>query len=855
MQEGVINISQLQGEKVMQEKLTYISLFSSAGVGCYAFKLNGFECVATNELIERRLNIQKCNKKCKYDSGYICGDITKREIQQKIYEEIALWKQRDFINEIDVLIATPPCQGMSVANHKKSDDEIIRNSLVIESIKMIKNICPKFFIFENVPAFMKTICTDIDGNDKPIAEAINYNLGKMYTYHSEVINFKNYGSNSSRTRTIVIGVRKDFISYISPIDLFPSYRKERTLREVIGDLKSLNNPHEFDENDIYHNFRYYDPKMRPWIHDLKEGKSAFDNSNVKNRPHQIKNGILIENVRKNGDKYTRQYWNKVAPCIHTRNDQLASQNTIHPSDDRVFSIRELMLMMSIPYSFKWTMHEFEDLNKLSLNEKIKFMKKEEINIRQCIGEAVPTGVFLSVSDKIKRFLSKKNLTQRDINEIIDDYKLDKNGNVLKFIRDKGKEYNFSTLCKIVELSNSKRNEQSAFYTDIFLINYIFDYLPDFEKDTIRILEPSVGAGNFIPCIIKKYENKKIEFDLVDIDEIAIAVLKELIKYLDCPNVVFNFIHEDFLLKQFDNKYDLVVGNPPFTKLAKNSSLLQKYFESELIENKMSTNLASLFLEKSSHIADHVVMIMPKNLLNTPEFHFTREYFSKLGIESIIDFGEKGFKGVLIETICLHINTKALPSITRVISITQEINVLKKQNYITDSNLPYWIIYRNKDFDLFYNDMIFNIFNVFRDRQISSANLHSKKMNNDIRVIKSRNISDTGENIINITGYDGYINLDDLKELEVYKYLNNENVYLTPNMTYKSRMIKKEKGYVVNGSVAILTLKEKINITDKDLLYFASEQYRQFLQIARNYQTRSLNIDASSVYFFGIRRSN
>lgn len=58
---------------------TYISLFSSAGVGCYGFKLEGFECVATNELIERRLNIQKSNKKCKYPSGYICGDITKEE--------------------------------------------------------------------------------------------------------------------------------------------------------------------------------------------------------------------------------------------------------------------------------------------------------------------------------------------------------------------------------------------------------------------------------------------------------------------------------------------------------------------------------------------------------------------------------------------------------------------------------------------------------------------------------------------------------------------------------------------------------------------------------------------------------
>ena len=55
---------------------TYISLFSSAGIGCYGFKLNGFECIATNELLNSRMNIQKANNKCKYDSGYIVGDIT-----------------------------------------------------------------------------------------------------------------------------------------------------------------------------------------------------------------------------------------------------------------------------------------------------------------------------------------------------------------------------------------------------------------------------------------------------------------------------------------------------------------------------------------------------------------------------------------------------------------------------------------------------------------------------------------------------------------------------------------------------------------------------------------------------------
>lgn len=348
---------------------TYISLFSSAGVGCYGFKKNGFECIATNEIIQRRLDVQKYNKKCKYETGYICGDITLDATKQQLYDEIKLWNKKEKLKQVDVVIATPPCQGMSVANHKKNETEIIRNSLVIESIKIIKKIHPKFFVFENVPAFMKTVCTDIDGYDKPIADAIFNNLSNDYVYVSKVINFKDYGACSSRSRTLVIGVSKELSDEISPYDLFPSFEKEKTLRQVIGNLKPLTAMGEIDSNDIYHAFRSYPEEMRNWIHDLKEGESAFDNEDITKKPHQVINGKIVINKQKNADKYTRTYWDKVGPCVHTRNDQLASQNTIHPSDDRVFSIRELMQMMTIPKDFKWSNQSLEELNKLSDLEK------------------------------------------------------------------------------------------------------------------------------------------------------------------------------------------------------------------------------------------------------------------------------------------------------------------------------------------------------------------------------------------------------------------------------------------------------------------------------------------------------
>ena len=826
---------------------TYISLFSSAGVGCYGFKMEDFECIATNELIERRLNVQKANKKCKYPSGYICGDVTSDETKALLYAEIDLWKRKEKIKSVDVVIATPPCQGMSVANHKKSDTEIIRNSLVVESIKIIKAIHPKFFVFENVPAFMKTICTDIDGVDKPIAEAIRNNLGPEYSYISRIINFKNYGACSSRTRTVVIGVSKEYADEVSPFELYPEMVKERTLREVIGNMKSLKEFGEIDPDDIYHAFRIYPKHMREWIKDLKEGESAFDNPDDSKKPHQVIDGKIVINQQKNGDKYKRQIWDKVGPCVHTRNDQLASQNTIHPVDDRVFSIRELMRMMTVPDTFRWVEADLEELNNLSLDEKRAFLKKEEIKIRQSLGEAVPTVIFNGIAKNIKKVLNHSPLGGNGIRRIVNETNFESVDDIIGFITENPLNLSNSALSRIAELSNTRRTDDGAFYTNKALITEMLKHLPDTEKDEIRILEPSAGVGNFIPLIIKKFEGKRLIIDMVDLDPCSTRISKVLMEKYGIPeNVSINFITDDFLEHTFDVRYDYVIGNPPFFKMKSGDKNLKKYQDAAI--NKETTNICSFFLDKLVSLADYIAIVFPKFILNTPEFAISREYLSEKAIETIIDFGEKGFPGVLIETIAIFINNTARPKNTRVISMTRNTDIIQKQKYIFDSKLPYWLIYRNELFDAVCEKMDFGKFTVFRDRQLTNANLVE---NGDIRVIKSRNISDDGQEIVDIAGYDAFVNVDVVKAMSVYEFLDRNDVYLTPNMTYNPRVMRKPKGYLVNGSVAILIPKEPFELSIDQMVYFSSKEYREFYQIARNYQTRSLNIDACSVYFFGV----
>lgn len=833
-------------------KPTYISLFSCAGIGCYGFLDAGFECIATNELIERRINVQKCNHKCKYESGYICADITKQETKDALYEQIALWKKKEGVKRVDVLIATPPCQGMSVANHKKSDTEIVRNSLVVESISIIKEIQPRFFIFENVPAFMKTVCTDVDGVDKPIAQAIEQNLGPDYSYTSKVINFKNFGASSSRQRTLVIGVANDYADEVSPYELFPDMVKEKTLREVIGHLRALKTFGEIDANDIYHAFRVYPEHMRSWIANIGEGESAFDNKDDINKPHQIIDGKLVINQQKNGDKYRRQIWDKVGPCIHTRNDQLASQNTVHPSDDRVFSIRELMMMMTVPSSFKWVTEDECELNKLSDEQKLVFLKKHEINIRQSLGEAVPTAIFNAIAKKIKAVTDNPPKTTTIINRIVANYELDSSESLLNFIDDNPEYLSLAQMGRVCELANSKRIDNAAYFTSKSLISAMLNNLNMVDKSTIRILEPSVGIGNFVPLLAKKFQGKKLIIDVVDIDATSLEIAKKLIKAHDLSeSVQVNYICDDFLTHAFAEHYDYVIGNPPFYKMGADQNKKLELYRSAAI-NKETRNICSFFLDKALSLADHVVLIFPKFVLNTPEFAATREYLGKKSVECIIDFGEKGFPGVLVETIALFVNNLVKPRTTKVISFSKHLTLEQKQSYIFSDDFPYWLIYRDETFDEVSAKLEFDVFKVFRDRQLTSKHLRES---GEIRVLKSRNISDDGTKIIDIDNYDSYVNRDAIKGLYVEEYLDDDSVYLTPNMTYNPRVMRKPKNVIVNGSVAILIPKGNFTTSDEQLKYFSSKEYRKFYQIARNYQTRSLNVDSCSVFFYGLLKES
>ena len=115
-----------------------LSLFANVGIAeTYLYK-EGIDIVVANELLEERAAFyQHLYPEC----HMICGDITKDEIFNEIITEA---KQKN----VEFILATPPCQGMSIAGYMLPEDP--RNYLITYAVEAIKKLGPKYVLLENV---------------------------------------------------------------------------------------------------------------------------------------------------------------------------------------------------------------------------------------------------------------------------------------------------------------------------------------------------------------------------------------------------------------------------------------------------------------------------------------------------------------------------------------------------------------------------------------------------------------------------------------------------------------------------------------------------------------------------------
>jgi len=175
------------------------SLFSSAGIAETYFEEVGINIVAANELIKERADLyQSLYPHSKMIPGNILDDNVFKELVESTPEKL------------DFLIASPPCQGMSVAGKNRNIEQMMRderNYLVFKIIDFIKLKSPDFVLIENVPTFFKMILP-FENKKIKIIEILEIVFGNEYNIEADVYDASDYGVAQRRTRAIIKLYRK-----------------------------------------------------------------------------------------------------------------------------------------------------------------------------------------------------------------------------------------------------------------------------------------------------------------------------------------------------------------------------------------------------------------------------------------------------------------------------------------------------------------------------------------------------------------------------------------------------------------------------------------------------------------------
>lgn len=300
-------------------KYNAIDLFSGCGGLSEGMHQAGFQTKVAVELVPIAVKAYKMNHA---ETKVIVRDI--REIDAY-----------DILKELNgeplhLLAGCPPCQGFSSIrrlNRAESVDDD-RNSLVLEFLRMVKELKPLTIMMENVPGL----------KDYSLFKKVKQEL-KILGYNPKVhiINVKDYGVPQNRKRLIMVG------SILGDIDIAEPINKKITVRETIGKLEK---PEE--SNDLMHQIiANHTPHIREMIKlTPHNGGSRKDLPRKYTLPCHQKQNIGFNDV------YGRLRWDDYSTTITGGCLNPSKGRFLHPEQDRVITPREAAMLQSFPREYK-----------------------------------------------------------------------------------------------------------------------------------------------------------------------------------------------------------------------------------------------------------------------------------------------------------------------------------------------------------------------------------------------------------------------------------------------------------------------------------------------------------------------
>lgn len=144
--------------------------------------------------------------------------------QEHFHYDVRFLDGYQYRNQIDLFVGGSPCQSFSMVG-KRGGFEDTRGTLFYEFARLVNEIRPKVFIYENV----KGVLSHDGGNTWTIMQNVFSDLG--YKWYSQVLNSKNYGIPQNRERLFVVGFLDQTVDFEFPISQFLTKKMQDFLLE------------------------------------------------------------------------------------------------------------------------------------------------------------------------------------------------------------------------------------------------------------------------------------------------------------------------------------------------------------------------------------------------------------------------------------------------------------------------------------------------------------------------------------------------------------------------------------------------------------------------------------------------
>jgi len=179
---------------------------------------------------------------------------------------------------------------------------------------------------------------------------------------------------------------------------------------------------------------------------------------------------------------------------------------------------------------------------------------------------------------------------------------------------------YSNISKELTTKLSKITKQTGgiYFTPPSIILDNIKLLEPYIQSINNVLEPSCGSCEYINALTKKYDHLKITG--IELNK----TIYDSIKEFETSNV--KLYNEDYLKYESMECYDLIIGNPPYFVMKKETvqKSYYKYFEGR-------PNIFILFIIKSITLLKEngiISFVLPKNFLNCLYYDKTRQYINK-----------------------------------------------------------------------------------------------------------------------------------------------------------------------------------------------------------------------------------